>query len=218
MTIRRQARALANSLADSRRSEWDGQRPVPRERDHARCPGAPRHPDARPRIESQRVRSGDRRQRDRAGPADDRESRRPPAGPRRTPAGLVASPARQRELLDEIKAKRVQAPAPGAPGIASRNPRVARRAQISRRMAYNDRVKTRSEMELDYIQANMWWNLSHATRAESLATAHGFGNRIWMAGLWLWRPEPPLSCLWPGWPRLCSDEWLLNQCKTTPSQ
>ena len=85
-----------------------------------------------------------------------------PAGhprPPGTPAGLVASPARQRELLAEIKAKRVQAPAPGAPGIASRNPRVARRAQISRRMAYNDRVKTRSEMELDYIQANMWWNL-----------------------------------------------------------
>ena len=73
--------------------------------------------------------------------------------------GRVASPARQRELLDEIKAKRnqanaaaPQAPAPGITAIQRRH------TQIARRMAYNDRVKTRSEMELDYIQANIWWH------------------------------------------------------------
>ena len=81
--------------------------------------------------------------------------------PQPAPAGLVASPARQRELLDEIKAKRNQAnaaapPAP-APGITAIQ---RRHAQIARRMAYNDRVVTRAEQESNYIQANMWWNLS----------------------------------------------------------
>ena len=144
-----------------------------------------------------------------------------PAGhprPPGTPAGLVASPARQRELLAEIKAKRVQAPAPGGPGNrvsqpASSPPRSDLPPHGVQRPG-QDPLRDGARLHPgEHVVESV-----HATRAESLETAHGFGNRIWMAGLWLWRPEPPLSCLWPGWPRLCSDEWLLNRCKTTPSQ
>ena len=81
------------------------------------------------------------------GPVEDR-------WPQPSPAGLVASPARQRELLDEIKAKRNQEPAAPAPGLTVKQ---RRHAQIARRMAYNDRVVTRAEFENNYIQANMWW-------------------------------------------------------------
>ena len=159
MNIRRQAKALASSLL-----VLAGLNGAANAQYHVNeiTPGVPIlrvHPKPRPRFEPQRVRSGDDHLRSRADPADDRESRRPPPAPGdpRRPGGQ-SRPTTRTPRRDQGQT---------SPGAGARGPRnrvsqsasSARHAQIARRMAYNDRVKTRSEMELDYIQANMWWNL-----------------------------------------------------------
>ena len=110
------------------------------------------------------------------------------------PAVHVASPARQRELLAAVHGndrQEFQGHTLPAPGTA-RQIKAARHAQIAARMAYNDRVKTRSEMELDYIQANMWWYMVNTPAASpwqllmdsaTMYGYHGYGygtqNRLY---------------------------------------